>query len=100
MEIENILFLIKYIEITIFMLGICFFFIGIHNIDISYNMTYNKSWKYDLSIGGQLCVSSEIYMKGIIQCFISFILFFSSKLLSLINDFNKCNYFKFIKHKI
>jgi hypothetical protein len=95
--------LIKYIEITVFMLGLCFFFVGMHNIDISQHMARYKdtgTWNYDLAIGGQLYTSSKIYMVGVTQCFVSLILFFGSKLLSLANDLHKGNYYKSLNPKI
>lgn len=80
---------IWYLEIVIFILALCFFFIGTHNIDISHNMSLIESWKYDENLGGQIADSRNIYMIGARQVWVSVLCFIGSFFLSLISKLRK-----------
>lgn len=51
------------LSLIFLLFGITTFFIGLHNIDIAFNMNLiGENWKHDINVGGEIKTSKEIYM--------------------------------------
>lgn len=51
------------VSLVLLLIGITLFFIGLHNIDIAWNMNLvGENWKYDMNIKGEIKTSREIYI--------------------------------------
>lgn len=90
---------IKFFEVSIFICGLCWYFIGTHNIDNAYNMILIPSWEFDLLVNSEITDSNNLYLLGVKQLFGSLILFIAGLLLSLIGELKLSNTFKSLNAK-
>lgn len=75
-----------FFSITLFILGVIYFFSGFHNIDNGFNMCLLDEWESETFVNGEIKDSRETYLHGIKTLFISFWLILFSFMLLLINE--------------
>lgn len=77
MKINNF---IKLLSITLFCLGLIAFGLGIHEVDLSFNMDRNA---IDMALDGSFHTTTQVYIRGLRLLLVSELIFLISFLLLL-----------------